>query len=123
MGAGLGNTTALITDGRFSGASRGFIHWCVYADFGVCAYAHSVFTCARLQGTSVPEARVGGPIGLVRDGDKIVIDSESRTINLGRRWGGAGTAQEGVGGVGQGQADGEKGNLVQVCPGCRGKCF
>jgi dihydroxy-acid dehydratase len=58
MGAGLGNSTALITDGRFSGASRGFII-----------------------GHVVPEASLGGPIALVRGGDKITIDSESRTIN------------------------------------------
>jgi len=58
MGAGLGNSTALITDGRFSGASRGFII-----------------------GHVVPEARLGGPIALVKDGDHIVIDSEQRTIN------------------------------------------
>lgn len=58
MGAGLGGKTALITDGRFSGASRGFII-----------------------GHVVPEALVGGPIALVKDGDKIVIDSETRTIN------------------------------------------
>ncbi|KAF9469876.1 dihydroxy-acid/6-phosphogluconate dehydratase [Collybia nuda] len=57
-GAGLAKSTALITDGRFSGASRGFII-----------------------GHVVPEARMGGPIALVRDGDRIVIDSESRTIN------------------------------------------
>jgi len=57
MGAGLGNSTALITDGRFSGASRGFII-----------------------GHVVPEARLGGPIALVKDGDRIIIDSENRTI-------------------------------------------
>lgn len=57
-GAGLANTTALITDGRFSGASRGFII-----------------------GHVVPEARLGGPIALVRDGDRIVIDAENRAIN------------------------------------------
>ncbi|KAH7924253.1 dihydroxy-acid and 6-phosphogluconate dehydratase [Leucogyrophana mollusca] len=58
MGAGLGNSTALITDGRFSGASRGFII-----------------------GHVVPEATLGGPIALVQDGDPIVIDSENRAIN------------------------------------------
>ncbi|TFY53982.1 hypothetical protein EVG20_g9894, partial [Dentipellis fragilis] len=58
MGAGLGKSTALITDGRFSGASRGFII-----------------------GHVVPEARLGGPIALVKDGDRIVIDSENRAIN------------------------------------------
>ncbi|KAI0744274.1 dihydroxy-acid and 6-phosphogluconate dehydratase [Daedaleopsis nitida] len=58
MGAGLGGKTALITDGRFSGASRGFII-----------------------GHVVPEAFVGGPIALVEDGDMIVIDTENRAIN------------------------------------------
>ncbi|KAI0812706.1 dihydroxy-acid and 6-phosphogluconate dehydratase [Irpex lacteus] len=58
MGAGLGGKTALITDGRFSGASRGFII-----------------------GHVVPEAINGGPIALVNDGDKIVIDSVKREIN------------------------------------------
>ncbi|KAK0455029.1 dihydroxy-acid and 6-phosphogluconate dehydratase [Armillaria borealis] len=57
-GAGLSTSTALITDGRFSGASRGFII-----------------------GHAVPEARLGGPIALVKDGDKIVIDAEKRTID------------------------------------------
>ncbi|KAG7446326.1 dihydroxy-acid and 6-phosphogluconate dehydratase [Guyanagaster necrorhizus] len=57
-GAGLSTSTALITDGRFSGASRGFII-----------------------GHVVPEARLGGPIALVKDGDLIVIDAEKRTIN------------------------------------------
>jgi len=57
MGAGLGKSTCLITDGRFSGASRGFII-----------------------GHVVPEAQVGGPIALVKDGDKIVVDAASRTI-------------------------------------------
>ncbi|KZT10667.1 dihydroxy-acid dehydratase [Laetiporus sulphureus 93-53] len=58
MGAGLGGKTALITDGRFSGASRGFII-----------------------GHVVPEAQLGGPIALVKDGDKIIIDADTRTIN------------------------------------------
>lgn len=58
MGAGLGGKTALITDGRFSGASRGFII-----------------------GHVVPEAINGGPIALVENGDKIVIDANSREIN------------------------------------------
>ncbi|EPQ31102.1 uncharacterized protein PFL1_01291 [Pseudozyma flocculosa PF-1] len=59
MGAGLGKTVALITDGRFSGASHGF--------------------CT---GHVVPEAAEGGPIALVRDGDKITIDAATREINL-----------------------------------------
>ncbi|CEQ40654.1 SPOSA6832_02297, partial [Sporobolomyces salmonicolor] len=59
MGAGLGNSTALISDGRFSGASRGFI-----------------------VGHITPEAAVGGAIALVRDGDYIAIDAEAKTIHL-----------------------------------------
>ncbi|KAG1562238.1 hypothetical protein G6F49_001084 [Rhizopus delemar] len=59
MGAGLGQDVALLTDGRFSGGSHGFIigHVC-------------------------PEAQVGGPIGLVKDGDVITIDAESREMNV-----------------------------------------
>ena len=59
MGAGLSHDVALITDGRFSGASRGF-----------------------LVGHVVPEAYNGGPIALVEDGDDIEIDAEANTINL-----------------------------------------
>ncbi|KAK3327769.1 putative dihydroxy-acid dehydratase [Cercophora scortea] len=59
MGAGLGKDVALITDGRFSGGSHGF-----------------------LIGHIVPEAMEGGPIGLVRDGDKIIIDAETRSLDL-----------------------------------------
>jgi dihydroxy-acid dehydratase len=58
-GAGLGADVALITDGRFSGATKGY----------------SV-------GHISPEAFIGGPIALVRDGDPIVIDAEQRTIDL-----------------------------------------
>jgi len=57
MGAGLGKSTCLITDGRFSGASRGFII-----------------------GHVVPEALLGGPIALVQDGDKITVDADANTI-------------------------------------------
>jgi dihydroxy-acid dehydratase len=59
MGAGLGKDVALITDGRFSGGSHGFII-----------------------GHVVPEAQEGGPIALVRNGDTIVIDAESNTLDL-----------------------------------------
>ena len=58
-GQGAGDTVALITDGRFSGATRGF---CV--------------------GHVGPEAAVGGPIGLLQDGDTIIIDAESGTIEV-----------------------------------------
>ncbi|MGA9137790.1 MAG: dihydroxy-acid dehydratase [Methylovirgula sp.] len=58
-GQGMGNKVALITDGRFSGATRGF---CI--------------------GHVGPEAAVGGPIALVRDGDIIAIDALKRTIEL-----------------------------------------
>jgi dihydroxy-acid dehydratase len=59
MGMGLGEKVALVTDGRFSGATR-----------GACV------------GHVSPEAAEGGPIGLVRDGDAITIDVEARTIQL-----------------------------------------
>ncbi len=58
-GQGVGDKMALITDGRFSGATRGF---CI--------------------GHVGPEAAVGGPIGLVRDGDIISIDAEAGTLDL-----------------------------------------
>jgi dihydroxy-acid dehydratase len=59
MGAGLGKDVALITDGRFSGGSHGF-----------------------LIGHVVPEAQEGGPIALIKDGDEVVIDAESRKLDL-----------------------------------------
>ena len=59
IGRGLGSTVALITDGRFSGATRG------------AAIGHVS-----------PEAAVGGPIALVKDGDIIEIDIPANTINL-----------------------------------------
>ena len=58
-GQGMGDKVALITDGRFSGATRGF---CI--------------------GHVGPEAAVGGPIGLLKDGDKITIDAVNNTINV-----------------------------------------
>jgi dihydroxy-acid dehydratase len=57
-GQGMGSKVALITDGRFSGATRGF---CV--------------------GHVGPEAAIGGPIGLLRDGDIIELDAEAGTLN------------------------------------------
>jgi dihydroxy-acid dehydratase len=59
MGAGLGKDVALVTDGRFSGGSHGF-----------------------LIGHVVPEAMEGGPIALVRDGDHIVIDANQRVVDI-----------------------------------------
>ncbi|HET9122555.1 MAG TPA: dihydroxy-acid dehydratase [Acidiferrobacteraceae bacterium] len=59
MGAGLGKDVALLTDGRFSGGSHGFII-----------------------GHVVPEAQEGGPIALVREGDMIAIDAVQNTITL-----------------------------------------
>ena len=58
MGAGLGSDVALLTDGRFSGGSHGFI-----------------------VGHITPEAQEGGPIALVKSGDKITVDAENRVIN------------------------------------------
>jgi dihydroxy-acid dehydratase len=57
MGAGLGNDVALITDGRFSGGSHGF-----------------------LIGHVVPEAQEGGPIGLIESGDRITIDADTNVL-------------------------------------------
>ncbi|WP_419211258.1 dihydroxy-acid dehydratase [Maribacter sp. X9] len=59
MGAGLGKDVALITDGRFSGGSHGFV-----------------------VGHVAPEAQVGGNIALVENGDMIAIDAEKNTINI-----------------------------------------
>ena len=59
MGAGLGKEVALITDGRFSGGSHGFVI-----------------------GHITPEAFVGGPLALVKNGDEISIDAEKREMTL-----------------------------------------
>jgi dihydroxy-acid dehydratase len=59
VGAGLGGDVALITDGRFSGGSHGFII-----------------------GHVTPEAQEGGPIALVRDGDRISLDAKKRVVEL-----------------------------------------
>ncbi|MBV8854854.1 MAG: dihydroxy-acid dehydratase [Sinobacteraceae bacterium] len=59
MGRGLGDKVALITDGRFSGGSHGFV-----------------------VGHISPEAAVGGPIGLLRNGDRVTIDARKRSINV-----------------------------------------
>jgi dihydroxy-acid dehydratase len=59
MGAGLGKDVALITDGRFSGGSHGFII-----------------------GHVVPEAQEGGAIGLIRDGDIITINARTQSLNV-----------------------------------------
>ena len=58
-GQGVGDKVALITDGRFSGGTRGF---CI--------------------GHVGPEAAVGGPIGLLKDGDMIAIDAEKGTLDV-----------------------------------------
>ena len=59
MGAGLGNDVALITDGRFSGGTHGFV-----------------------VGHVTPEAQTGGLLALIENGDRITIDAVSRTLNL-----------------------------------------
>jgi dihydroxy-acid dehydratase len=59
MGKGLGHDVALITDGRFSGGSHGFV-----------------------AGHITPEAAEGGPLAIVKNGDRITIDAQSREINL-----------------------------------------
>ena len=59
MGQGLGDKVAFITDGRFSGGTHGFV-----------------------VGHISPEAYVGGPIGIIKDGDKIIIDAETNSISI-----------------------------------------
>lgn len=59
MGAGLGSDVAMLTDGRFSGGSHGFI-----------------------VGHITPEAQLGGPLGLLQDGDKVTIDAESNRLDV-----------------------------------------
>jgi dihydroxy-acid dehydratase len=59
MGAGLGKDVAMLTDGRFSGGSHGFI-----------------------VGHIVPEAQEGGPIGLLKDGDIVTIDAEKNALSV-----------------------------------------
>jgi dihydroxy-acid dehydratase len=59
MGAGLGDDVALMTDGRFSGGSHGFI-----------------------VGHITPEAQEGGPVALVKNGDRVTIDAETRRIDM-----------------------------------------
>ena len=59
MGKGLGESVALLTDGRFSGGTHGFVI-----------------------GHIAPEAQVGGPIGLIKTGDTITIDSETQELKV-----------------------------------------
>ena len=59
MGAGLGKSVALITDGRFSGGTHGFV-----------------------VGHIVPEAQEGGPLALIETGDLITIDAEANTLSV-----------------------------------------
>ena len=59
MGAGLGSDVALLTDGRFSGGSHGFI-----------------------VGHITPEAQVGGPLALIQNGDQMTLDAETNEINV-----------------------------------------
>ena len=59
MGAGLGKDVALLTDGRFSGGSHGFI-----------------------VGHITPEAQLGGPLGLLQDGDIVTIDAETNRLDV-----------------------------------------
>jgi dihydroxy-acid dehydratase len=59
VGEGLGEEVALITDGRFSGATHGF-----------------------MAGHVAPEAARGGPIGLVREGEQITIDVDARRLDV-----------------------------------------
>jgi dihydroxy-acid dehydratase len=59
MGAGLGSDVAMLTDGRFSGGSHGFI-----------------------VGHITPEAQIGGPVALLQDGDMVTIDAENNSLDV-----------------------------------------
>ena len=59
MGAGLGSDVAMLTDGRFSGGSHGFI-----------------------VGHITPEAQLGGPLALLKDGDMVRIDAEGNRLDV-----------------------------------------
>ena len=59
MGAGLGSDVAMLTDGRFSGGSHGFI-----------------------VGHITPEAQTGGPLALLQDGDLCTIDAETNRLDV-----------------------------------------
>jgi dihydroxy-acid dehydratase len=59
VGQGLGDSVALVTDGRFSGATRGL-----------------------MIGHVAPEAAIGGPIALIRDGDMLVVDIDARRLDV-----------------------------------------
>jgi dihydroxy-acid dehydratase len=59
VGEGLGESVALLTDGRFSGGTRGL-----------------------MVGHVAPEAALGGPIALIREGDSVVVDIDRREVNL-----------------------------------------
>ena len=76
MGAGLGQDVALITDGRFSGGSHGFLIG--RAILAICSAASLIPATGHI----VPEAQEGGPIGLLQDGDEIVIDAETRRLDV-----------------------------------------
>ena len=59
VGAGLGDSVALITDGRFSGGTHGLV-----------------------VGHVAPEAALGGPIALVQEGDRVTVDADARALEL-----------------------------------------
>jgi dihydroxy-acid dehydratase len=59
VGQGLGESVGLLTDGRFSGGTHGLV-----------------------VGHVAPEAQVGGPIGLIKDGDLVTIDAEKKKLEL-----------------------------------------
>ena len=83
VGAGLGSEVALVTDGRFSGGSHGFVI-----------------------GHVTPEAQNGGPIALIEDGDQITIDAESNQISWGVDSGGGRASSHGLGRAAAGRRTG-----------------
>ena len=86
MGKGLGSDVALITDGRFSGGSHGFV-----------------------VGHITPEAYAGGPMALVKNGDTITIDAENRQHQPGR-------SRQGIEGAPQGVETGSRATPAACSP-------
>lgn len=83
MGAGLGQDVALITDGRFSGGSHGFLIGKLSPDTPSSSSLNYYILIPYFPpGHIVPEAQEGGPIALVENGDTIIIDTESRKLDL-----------------------------------------
>lgn len=80
VGAGLGKSVALVTDGRFSGASHGTVDCMVlkrrFRD------TRFLWTAGIIIGHVTPEAQVGGPMAALRDGDLIRVDAARKELSV-----------------------------------------